>query len=103
MEYLFNVLINDGDRVILKRKTWNSVVKSGICPTDYDVMKKYEEYLCRHKLKSIYFELYDTSGELHRVSNRGKIEIKVPLTAKYIIDDQVDLWKRKCSSANIIL
>ena len=46
--------------------------------TDYAVMKKYEEYLCRHKLRAVLFELYGLDGELDKVirfSNKGKIEI----------------------------
>ena len=74
--------------------------------TDYAVMKKYEEYLCRHKLRAVLFELYGLDGELDKVirfSNKGKIEIEFAPQEKSNVDKQIKLWKKKCSNANIIL
>ena len=104
--YLFNVLIDGQKIVVLKRKARTGVMRSENGLTDYAVMKKYEEYLCRHKLRAVSFELYGLDGELDKVirfSNKGKIEIEFAPQEKSNVDKQIKLWKKKCSNANIIL
>ncbi len=106
IEALFAAL-NDGNSLLsVKTKSWTGAVQTETDLTIYNVMKKYEDFLCRHKLRNITFEYSDQDGNVDktvRFDNRGKIEIAFDHTDRAQIERQLSAWKENCRKSNIII
>lgn len=106
IENLFAAL-NDGNSLIsVKTKSWTGAVRTEPDLTIYKLMQKYEDFLCRRKLRNVTFEYSDPDGNVEktvRFDNKGKIEIAFGHTDRAQIERQITAWKENCRGSNIII
>ena len=106
IENLFAAL-NDGNSLIsVKTKSWTGAVRTEPDLTIYKLMQKYEDFLCRRKLRNVTFEYSDPDGNVDktvRFDNKGKIEIAFGHTDRAQIERQITAWKENCRGSNIII
>lgn len=106
IEDLF-VVLNDGNSLFsVKTKSWTGAVQTETDLTIYKVMQKYEDSLCRHKLRNVTFEYIDPDGNVDKIvrfDNKGQIEITFDNAERAQFDRQISVWKENCHESNIVI